>query len=272
MEPDELLSSAGFLAYLAAAALLWVVFFRLHCALAKRFPRGEPLRLPEGLLYFAAALLLVNLAGPVLVALLHPPGKEGPRGTPGEAFAGRLLVVTVVEAAVCLAALGLTFRRRGAAGLGSTGLRAVNPFRGLFFTASGYVAFFPAYAVVCFLVKALVGRFRNQDIVQWFLDYPRFFNDLPVLLSAAVIIPACEEILFRGYLLSGLRFFVGPVPAVLLSALIFGLVHEVQAALPVFALGCMLGYLRERTGSLWPCFLMHGGHNALMLFLAAHPP
>lgn len=81
----------------------------------------------------------------------------------------------------------------------------------------------------------------------------------------------CEELLFRGLIFSGLRR-LGAWPAVLLSALLFGLAHaSIYRLLPTFILGVLLGVLRWRSGSVVPGMVMHAVNNGLIGTLAQRP-
>ncbi len=97
-------------------------------------------------------------------------------------------------------------------------------------------------------------------------------NPLDLVLSVLVIaiLPAvCEELVFRGVLLTSLARWLGSAAAVLLSAGAFGLVHF-DPVRPVFAfvLGLALGILRVRSGSLAHTAIVHGTFNTLTLFIA----
>jgi len=77
------------------------------------------------------------------------------------------------------------------------------------------------------------------------------------LLSAVVIAPVFEELLFRRILLTRLVRF-GEWPAVLVSALIFSLVHgNFFQIFYAFAVGILLGWLYLRTGRLLYTVLLH---------------
>lgn len=86
---------------------------------------------------------------------------------------------------------------------------------------------------------------------------------------ALVVLPAvCEELAFRGFILSGLRRRFLPWTAIVLSSFLFALYHmNVFQALPTFALGVVLGILVLRTGSLVPSMVFHWIHDTLVLGL-----
>lgn len=103
------------------------------------------------------------------------------------------------------------------------------------------------------------------DIEQFgklFQSAPNFW--LPYVLIA--VLPAfCEEVAFRGFILSGLRHLGKKWWAIGLSAVFFGIAHTVvQQSIAAAALGVVLAYLAVQTGSLVPCMLFHFTYNSLM--------
>lgn len=87
------------------------------------------------------------------------------------------------------------------------------------------------------------------------------------LLWIAVILagPLFEEVFFRGFLLEGLRHgHLGALGAISLTALLWAALH-IQYGLyeisTIFLLGLILGYVRLRTGSLYPPLAMHAVVN-----------
>lgn len=97
-------------------------------------------------------------------------------------------------------------------------------------------------------------------------------GDKPVplwaLWLAVGITPAiCEEVLFRGLILSGLRR-LGMWPAILISALLFALAHSsIYRLLPTLLMGILLGYIVWRTGSILCSIIVHALNNGLMATL-----
>jgi sodium transport system permease protein len=86
-------------------------------------------------------------------------------------------------------------------------------------------------------------------------------------LIAYALTPAiCEEIAFRGLILSGLHRRFRPRNAILVSAFLFALYHlNVFLFLPAFGLGIVLGLLTVRSRSLVPAMLFHFLYNGLLL-------
>ena len=96
------------------------------------------------------------------------------------------------------------------------------------------------------------------------------------VMGAVVFAPIGEELLFRGVLLRALLRKMAPATAVLLSAVIFALVHYVgdPNTLPFLpaltALGAVLAVVALRSGNLSTSIFIHAGFNltTTILFLA----
>ena len=75
--------------------------------------------------------------------------------------------------------------------------------------------------------------------------------------SVSVLTPILEELLFRGFILGMLLKCYNEKVAILLSAIIFAIVHEPVAIGMAFGGGLIYGWLRVRTGSIVPSTLTH---------------
>lgn len=92
---------------------------------------------------------------------------------------------------------------------------------------------------------------------------------LHVVLLMALTPAICEELAFRGFILSGLRHLGHKWAAIALSSLFFALAHGLlQQSLSAFVVGAIIGYVAIQTGSLWPAIAFHFTHNALALSLS----
>ncbi len=87
-----------------------------------------------------------------------------------------------------------------------------------------------------------------------------------VFLVICIQPPLIEELAFRGIILPVLRDTIGLRDAVIVSSLMFMVLHLLPLAFPhLLLIGLMLGYLRVKSGSLYPCILMHFVHNTLVI-------
>jgi sodium transport system permease protein len=96
-----------------------------------------------------------------------------------------------------------------------------------------------------------------------FAEAPGFWH-LVVLIA---VIPAiCEELAFRGFILSGFRHVGRKWRAIVFTAIFFGLTHAIlQQSIIACLVGVVIGYLAVQTGSLLPCIAFHMVHNTLAL-------
>lgn len=114
------------------------------------------------------------------------------------------------------------------------------------------------------LVDAVFGGVdtRPQDAVTLIADQRLSVARAVLFVAVVVLAPLGEEYFFRGLLY---RFFKGVVPriwALVLSALLFALLHfNTFSFLSLFLLGLLLGRAYERTGDLRVPVLMHAFFN-----------
>ena len=100
------------------------------------------------------------------------------------------------------------------------------------------------------------------------------------LLTFALIPAVCEEVLFRGAILGALIPSLGEQPArawrhllpmVLLSGLLFGMIHLSWGRMvPTMLLGTSFAVAILRGGSLWTAMAMDAVNNALVVVMVRH--
>jgi sodium transport system permease protein len=94
-----------------------------------------------------------------------------------------------------------------------------------------------------------------------------------VLLVMALAPAVCEELAFRGFILTGLRHTGHKWGAILLSSIFFGVAHGMlQQSLNAAALGMVLGFIAVQAGSIVPCITFHFLYNSLTLLTARVTP
>ncbi len=82
------------------------------------------------------------------------------------------------------------------------------------------------------------------------------------LIQVCLLAPVLEEILMRGFLLGGWSIVYGKPAALLISSLVFALLHfNMVQTLSAFFCGVVLGLLYLHTESLFCCILAHAGYN-----------
>jgi sodium transport system permease protein len=99
-------------------------------------------------------------------------------------------------------------------------------------------------------IKPIVQFIRNQPLVY-------------VVLLIGLIPAICEEVAFRGFILSGLRNIGNKWAAIVISSLFFGLTHGmIQQSLAAAMVGAVIGYIAVQTNSLLPGMVFHFTHNS----------
>lgn len=96
-------------------------------------------------------------------------------------------------------------------------------------------------------------------------------SDIGGLIKQILIISGtaalCEEILTRGLILRSYEMR-GSIKAVVISGIMFAALHlNVQNFLSVVFLGCLLGFLVQRTDSIYASMLGHFTNNTMVLVL-----
>ena len=152
------------------------------------------------------------------------------------------------------------------------GLTRKNFFRNVGIGVLSYLAMIPLLLSVLFLISVTAKIFSYepspQRVVEMFLRESRTGSLAFFTFFVALLGPAIEEIFFRGFAYKTFRMSWGVGRGMVVSALIFAVLHmNVVAFLPIFMLGLLLAYLYERTGSLVPCMTVHMLHNFVMVSL-----
>jgi hypothetical protein len=111
------------------------------------------------------------------------------------------------------------------------------------------------------------GWEEQQEVVRLIVGLERR-ELLVAALVAALVGPFLEELLFRGFLQSFLEQVLGARAALVVTAALFAGLHGV-AGLPVlFLLALFLGWLQQRTRSLWVPWSAHALFNGVSLTIA----
>lgn len=204
----------------------------------------------DGIAVFCIALAWTGFGGQLLGARL------GPWAAP--AFS---LGLALVPLAAC-AALRFDFRRTFSLGRASPGRFAA----GLVF-ASGLL-------VASIVASVLVSRwFPNLPVSQKALRTDVAVASFPYLVATVALMPAlCEELLFRGFILSSFALWKRPL-AIACTGALFGFLHLDVAQMPMTALvGMALSWACLETGSVFVPVAMHAFNNLALLAVVRYAP
>lgn len=94
------------------------------------------------------------------------------------------------------------------------------------------------------------------------------FTEIIYLLSACIIIPICEEIIFRYYIYNIFKFRYGILFGVIASTLLFVGVHYNNSEPVVITLQCLLfTYVYEKSNSIFSSIIVHSFNNSMWHFV-----
>jgi membrane protease YdiL (CAAX protease family) len=92
-------------------------------------------------------------------------------------------------------------------------------------------------------------------------------SPITTFIRICLFAPIAEEILMRGYILNGLKNKYGAAVAVIISALLFAVLHfNFVQTLSAVICGLVLGLLYSKTNSISCCILAHALYNAISFF------
>jgi uncharacterized protein len=114
-------------------------------------------------------------------------------------------------------------------------------------------------------IRERLRRLRSFEML------PQTSAEFALYPVAAIIGSTCEELLYRGYLITVLTLPLGLPGAVLASSALFGIAHVYQGAIGVvrtMIIGLGFGVGFALTHSLWWLLVAHASANLSGLFLA----
>jgi membrane protease YdiL (CAAX protease family) len=139
----------------------------------------------------------------------------------------------------------------------------------VFYGIGGYLATLPLLAVLGYLSKLLFrdSATTTPNPAMTLLSGRNTALDLGLLfMTISVGAPLFEEFFFRGVLFSGLRRRFSGLPSLLLSAVVFALVHPTQDWLVIVGLGFSFAVMRHLRQSLVPGMVAHFLQNTATFF------
>jgi membrane protease YdiL (CAAX protease family) len=166
---------------------------------------------------------------------------------------------------LCLVAAAILFAGMAGRPLPAQfGLRPTPPLKALGWMVAAFLTFY----VVTLVWVAIVGGSPDDKKLPDELGADRStIALLAVAFLVSVVAPIAEEFFFRGFFYGALRNWRGVLPAAIITGLVFGAIHAGSAdwefLLPLGVFGFLLCLVRERTGSLYPCIVLHCANNSL---------
>ena len=165
-------------------------------------------------------------------------------------------------------------RAEFARGLRGFGLRLRTLPTDIGFAFLHLLAIWPLIMAVMSLTVLLARQFAGEqfevpshEALKIITESPSFPLQVLMIVTAVILAPLVEEMLFRGLLQSMVRsYFHGPWTAILISSAVFAVIHENFTHWPsLFVLAVGLGYAYEKSGSLLRPILMHAAFNGISI-------
>jgi membrane protease YdiL (CAAX protease family) len=125
----------------------------------------------------------------------------------------------------------------------------------------------PALLAISFISSQILSGYPKQESVQKLAETQSLTEVFNIACYALVVAPVLEEFLFRGILFRAMKRSFGVGPSLVISSILFGLVHQnVLSFVPLTFLGIILSLSYERTGDLRTCIFIHAFFNGFMVF------
>ena len=156
--------------------------------------------------------------------------------------------------------------------LAALGVSARNFLKNVFYGVVGYLALIPVLILMLVIIAGLISITKyvpeRQPVVELFLKEKGTAFLTYSSLFAAIIVPMIEELFFRGFVYSALKKYTGIFWAMTATAALFATLHaHIVGFFPIMALGMLLAYIYEKTGTLVSSVTVHMIHNLSMVFL-----
>ena len=104
---------------------------------------------------------------------------------------------------------------------------------------------------------------EQQEVINLFKESSGI-SLIILALTVSIFTPFAEEFLFRGFILGMLLKRYSPVTSIVISSFIFSIAHEPIAMALAFGGGCLYGWLRIKTGSIYPSMIAHALWNSFI--------
>jgi membrane protease YdiL (CAAX protease family) len=164
------------------------------------------------------------------------------------------------------------FLKRRHSSFRSIGLNRWAKLTDVGYAVAGFIVYFAVYYVVILILTKVIPSFNvgaKQDV--GFSTSTHGESLYLVFISLVLLPPIVEEMLFRGFLYTGLRSKLNKIVAALITSAIFALPHVFEgtsgilwvAGVDTFILSLVLVYLREKTDALYSSMMVHMLKNFL---------
>jgi uncharacterized protein len=142
--------------------------------------------------------------------------------------------------------------------------------------STGAVLLFFAYPLILWAdvitQRLFGGGSSRQNVVEFFSGSRTIEQRIMIIVFAIAVAPVIEEFLFRFFLYSVIKRYLGRLVGVAFSALLFAAAHaHFPSFVPLFILGSCFAIAYEWSGSILVAMTMHSLFNSLTLAALAFP-
>ncbi len=204
---------------------------------------------------------MIFVGGLFLLGFAIPTGRAlGPANDPGSLQAVHILLVVTISAILLFLMLLILKPEKD----------PISMFRGKKLLSTSLISILimgPLLILIGLIGSVLqdIGGFSSTTLI---VEMDSIDDIVIMGIAIVVIAPFIEELLFRGYLHDQIRKGKGALITVFLTAILFSLVHfNIVALLPIFLMGLLMGWARERSDSILPSMLLHAGNNLVALII-----
>lgn len=258
--PD--LAMIMFVGILLASLAVWVMVLERLVSSISLIPLAVPTTRPRPML----AIILVFTSVFLSCSSLFLPKQSSPAIDDLVKVLDNTLFVMATQVMTCCVLL-VCLTRLGSQRLTRFGIDGRHPTRDIGIGLLGYFA----AAIPVFLFNFAMEPFRTLDNQHFFLRILRGESSVPlavlVIVSALVLAPLSEELIYRVIFQGTLQRHVTPTASIVISATVFSAVHGFPDAIGLFPLAMILGFLYWRTGSYLTVVTTHAVFNGVSVLL-----
>ncbi len=111
-------------------------------------------------------------------------------------------------------------------------------------------------------------KFEPQNAIDLWQKTNGFWEKLLAFIPTVILAPLAEEMIFRGLLYRLLKTRINIIWAMILSSVLFSMIHfSLLALLPLTLLAMLLCFIYEKFGDLRLCILVHSFFNLFNVVL-----
>ena len=214
-----------------------------------------------------AAILIIFLVSPQIAAATQQAvSKDSITGS------NTTIIINALSIAIFSLLLGICVflfasLLRGRKPVSLFGLSRLSPHKILGWSVAAFLVAYTAMIGVAYAQQYFIGKEEDlQEVVKTLMG-----SDNPALkailaISAMIVAPLVEEILFRGYLYAVIKRYSGCCFAGITTSLLFAVVHgNLPGIMPLFTLAIILTLAYELTGCLWVPIATHSLFNTIQV-------